>query len=273
MSKIFILFAVMPHLLCTMVHGTMLCSEYFTYTINPETFKILGRLEITSPPENDEMFYVKVALNVTDDSLNGLFQLELARPIKETIQAIRQGRPLVYHINFPSGAKFPTLSAIWFNNRQYCFGSADIFRCISASNRNILANIELGHIVYPPNEEPLSQDFQPWHRNSSGYRINNPSYNSNAECDVTSYYTDSTNRLIPNGETSLPGQWPWVVAIYLIRKKRFERIYSFQCGGSLLTNRHVLTGMLIEKIQNFHSPYIKHIASELVSRPPYTSIF
>ncbi|XP_011863018.1 PREDICTED: serine protease gd-like isoform X2 [Vollenhovia emeryi] len=233
MTKIVILFAFLPHLLFTMVHGTTSCSEYFTHVIDPETNKIFGRIEVFSPPGSDEI-YLQVALNATADSLNGLFELELARPIKETIQAVQKGRPLVYHINFPSGAKFPTLSVIWFNNRKYCLGPG-------ASSGNIVANIELGHIIYPPNEEPLSQDFQPWHRNSSDYRIDNPHYNSNSECGVTGYYNDRTNRLIPDGETSLPGQWPWVVAVYLNTKEGFLRTYKFQCGGSLLSNRHVLT--------------------------------
>ncbi|XP_011875914.1 PREDICTED: serine protease gd-like [Vollenhovia emeryi] len=113
---------------------------------------------------------------------------------------------------------------------------------ISVSGKNIKANIELGHIVYPPNKEPLLQ-FQPWHRNSSNYRINNPNYNSNDECGVTDYYTDSINRQIPNGANTLPGQWPWVVPVYYIRKKEkdFITTYEFQCGGSILTNKHIIT--------------------------------
>ncbi|XP_011859320.1 PREDICTED: serine protease gd-like, partial [Vollenhovia emeryi] len=87
----------------------------------------------------------------------------------------------------------------------------------------------------------LSQDFQAWHRNSSDYRIDNPHYNTNAECGVTGYYNDRTNRLIPDGDTLLPGQWPWVVAVYLNTKEGFLRTYKFQCSGSLLSNRHVLT--------------------------------
>ncbi|XP_011858546.1 PREDICTED: serine protease gd-like [Vollenhovia emeryi] len=233
MAKICILFAFLSHLLCTMVHGATLCSEYFTHTFDPETGKIYGRIEIVSPPENDE-FYLKVALNATAESLNGVFRIELARPIKDTVQVIRQGRSLVYHINFPSDPKLPTLSAIWFNNRQYCVGPA-------GASGSIIANIEVGHIVYLPNEEPLPQDFQPWHRNSSGYRIDNPYYNNNAECGVTGYYTDRTNKLIPDGETSLPGQWPWVVAIFVIETGGYRRTQKFRCGGSLLTNRHILT--------------------------------
>ncbi|XP_011863024.1 PREDICTED: serine protease gd-like isoform X2 [Vollenhovia emeryi] len=240
MAKICILFAFLPHLLCTMVHGATLCSEYFTHAFDPETGKIYGRIEIVSPPENDE-FYLKVALNATADSLNGSFELALARPIKDIIQAVQLGRSLVYHINFPSGAKVPTLSAIWFNNRQYCIGPG-------ASNGSIVANIEVGHMVYSPDEELRSKNFQPWNRNSSSYSIKNPTYDSNAICGVSSYYTDSTNSLIPNGETSLPGQWPWVVALYRLTKEKLYSRSFFFCGGSLLTNRHVITGADVMKL-------------------------
>ncbi|XP_071564068.1 uncharacterized protein [Temnothorax nylanderi] len=57
----------------------------------------------------------------------------------------------------------------------------------------------------------------------------------NDECGITSYYTDSTNNLIANGEYALPGQWPWVVALNL------DNQFGFQCAGSILTNRHILT--------------------------------
>ncbi|XP_071638392.1 serine protease gd-like [Temnothorax longispinosus] len=59
--------------------------------------------------------------------------------------------------------------------------------------------------------------------------------NNNDECGITSYYTDSTNNLIANGEYALPGQWPWVVALNL------DNQFGFQCAGSILTDRHILT--------------------------------
>ncbi|XP_011858642.1 PREDICTED: uncharacterized protein LOC105556175 [Vollenhovia emeryi] len=246
MYKIFILFALLPHLFCAETPGRTSCSKYFKHTIDPETGKIFGRIEIRHFLLENEI-YLKVALNAT--TLNGLFRLELARSIKETIRAIERGRPLLYHINFPSDANFLILSAIWFNKRQYCLGPR-------GSNGNIVANIELGHIVYPPNK-PLPQDFQPWHRNSSGYRINNPNYKTHAECGVTNYYTEGTNSLIPNGAMALPGQWPWVVALFRTVQTDLVTQRYFNCGGSLLTNKHVITGMLIEKIKYFRSPYIE----------------
>ncbi|XP_011866173.1 PREDICTED: serine protease gd-like isoform X2 [Vollenhovia emeryi] len=178
--------------------------------------------------------YLKVALNTTADSLKGIFRLELARSINETIEAIQQGRHILYHVYFPSDVGLPTLSAIWFNDQRYCLGPG-------ASNGSIVANIELGHIVYPLNEEPLLQNFQSWYRNSSSYRINNPNYNSNTECGITSYYSDTTNMLIPNGANSLPGQWPWVVAIYAVKTSEYSSTYKYRCSGSILTDKHVLT--------------------------------
>ncbi|XP_011882333.1 PREDICTED: serine protease gd-like [Vollenhovia emeryi] len=162
------------------------------------------------------------------------FRLELAHSIKEFIEAVQQGRPLLYHVYFPSDVDFPILSALWFNNQQYCLDP-------KSSSGNITANLELGHIVYPPNKQPMSQNFQSWYRNSSNYRIDNPIYKSYAECGITSYYTDTTNRLIPNGEDSLPGQWPWVVAVYQIKKQKSNTTHEFKCGGSILTTRQILT--------------------------------
>ncbi|XP_024868141.1 serine protease gd-like [Temnothorax curvispinosus] len=59
--------------------------------------------------------------------------------------------------------------------------------------------------------------------------------NNNDECGITSYYTDSTNSLIPNSEYALPGQWPWVVALNV------DDQFGFRCAGSILTNIHILT--------------------------------
>lgn len=67
--------------------------------------------------------------------------------------------------------------------------------------------------------------------------------NDSNECGVSSY-THDTVLLTNNGESTLPGQWPWLAAIFILRLD-----YEFKCAGTILTNKHILTGMLIEKIQ------------------------
>jgi len=146
---------------------------------------------------------------------------------------------------------------------------------------NIKGNIELGHIVFA-NEEPFSHDswLNPSHRNVIIYRINNPTryrlnyphliyprsttiskressnnvypqifqFNNNSninnnECGINSHTESHTlNLLISNGQKTFPGQWPWLVALFVVRN-----IFEFQCAGSILTNKHVLTGMLIDE--------------------------
>ncbi|XP_071638386.1 uncharacterized protein [Temnothorax longispinosus] len=59
---------------------------------------------------------------------------------------------------------------------------------------------------------------------------------NNDDCGITGYYTDSINSRIPNGEYALPGQWPWIVQLYI-----FKTEYEFRCAGSILTNRHIIT--------------------------------
>ncbi|XP_012282756.1 serine protease gd [Orussus abietinus] len=48
--------------------------------------------------------------------------------------------------------------------------------------------------------------------------------------------SDNVNLLIAKGERTRPGQWPWLVGIFFVKLK-----FEFQCAGSLISNRHVLT--------------------------------
>lgn len=47
------------------------------------------------------------------------------------------------------------------------------------------------------------------------------------------------NPLISKGMKTSPGQWPWLVALFVVKIE-----FEFQCAGSLVTNRHVITGAL-----------------------------
>ncbi|KMQ95494.1 serine protease gd [Lasius niger] len=59
--------------------------------------------------------------------------------------------------------------------------------------------------------------------------------NSNNECGVSTH-TNNINLLIAKGMKTSPGQWPWLVALFVVRIS-----YEFQCAGSILTNKHVIT--------------------------------
>ncbi|XP_075727359.1 venom protease isoform X2 [Rhipicephalus microplus] len=58
-----------------------------------------------------------------------------------------------------------------------------------------------------------------------GLQINGP------ECGIT------THEMIVNGSYAKPGQFPWMVFLVVHNRKG----QSFQCGGTILTQRHILT--------------------------------
>ncbi|KAK0162657.1 hypothetical protein PV327_006417 [Microctonus hyperodae] len=127
------------------------------------------------------------------------------------MKAIQQGLPLIYNITFPITRPIPQLTEIKFNNEQYCTGQ----RVISP----VVTNLYLEHFLYPPGVNPLLNNLKP-------------------EIPPTTEISKflPINLSIGNGEKISPGQWPWLVAIFVIKK-----IFEFQCAGSLITDRHVLT--------------------------------
>jgi len=152
-----------------------------------------------------------------------------------------------------------------------------------SANGNIKSNIELGHIVFANESFSQKSWLNPLRRNVSTYRINNPTHyrlnyphlnhsrpttivlpkrensnnlywksrqfnndsninDDNNICGISSHTGSTIDLLISNGQKTYPGQWPWLVALFIVRN-----VYEFQCAGTLLTNRHVLTGRLIEE--------------------------
>jgi len=63
MVKVSMLMAWLP--LCTMVHSTSPCSEYFT-DITEFGSDVLGKIEIPFPPEKNKDFYLRVALDIAE---------------------------------------------------------------------------------------------------------------------------------------------------------------------------------------------------------------
>ncbi|XP_029666353.1 serine protease gd-like isoform X2 [Formica exsecta] len=266
MAKIPILIALLPQLLCTLleVSGQQSpCSQYFTYIIDPATNEMMGQIQIPTPPKNVEL-HLKVALSIAVAlSTNYVGQLELAQSKEESVRIVQQGRPLLYHIHFPLRQPNPLLTGIWFNNQQYCSGPR--------ATGHIVTSIMLEHTLYPPNVLPLSQSSDP---NGSPQQnppaplpvyttsrppnrpviiqrpttvtlsdgiSNNPflnppvQQNNNNECGISTH-TNNINLLISKGMKTSPGQWPWLAALFIVKLK-----FEFQCAGSILTNKHVIT--------------------------------
>lgn len=59
-----------------------------------------------------------------------------------------------------------------------------------------------------------------------------------------------TESLIRGGNTTLRDQWPFIVALYDIRSTP-----AYICGGTLLSDRHILTG----KYHHFVTEQLKYL--------------
>lgn len=64
-----------------------------------------------------------------------------------------------------------------------------------------------------------------------------PLNNNDDECGRVNIQNSNINPLIAKGVKTSPGQWPWLVAIFVV-KIQFE----FHCTGTLVTNKHIVTG-------------------------------
>ncbi|XP_053972422.1 clotting factor B-like isoform X1 [Hylaeus volcanicus] len=61
--------------------------------------------------------------------------------------------------------------------------------------------------------------------------------------------TNSINQLIAGGLKTYPGQWPWLVAIFVVKYE-----FEFQCAGNLVTNTHVITAAHCFQLGNLMIP-------------------
>ncbi|XP_039315599.1 limulus clotting factor C [Solenopsis invicta] len=78
-----------------------------------------------------------------------------------------------------------------------------------------------------------------------------PAPNSNYNCGVNSR-SGHPNYLVVNGAKTSPGQWPWLVALF-VANERTE--FAFQCGGSILTKKHILTAAHCLKLDNSNDTF------------------
>ena len=62
-----------------------------------------------------------------------------------------------------------------------------------------------------------------------------------SECGIRQ--TASLRPFISNGYPSEPGDWPWHVAIFM--KSQKDQRENFICGGTIITESKILTGMYV----------------------------
>lgn len=72
-----------------------------------------------------------------------------------------------------------------------------------------------------------------------------PNQNNNNDCG-RSTQSNSINPLISKGVKTSPGEWPWLVALFTVKRE-----FEFQCAGSILTNRHIISGETRNKKKDY----------------------
>ncbi|XP_050459471.1 serine protease gd-like isoform X2 [Cataglyphis hispanica] len=257
------------------------CSQYFTYITDPATNEMMGQIQIPNPPKNVELHLKVTLSIAVALSTNYVGQLELAQSKEESVRIVQQGRPLLYHIRFPLRQPIPLLTGIWFNDQQYCSGpraTGYIVTSIMLEHTlyppNVLPLSQSSYpngspqqnppplppiyttsrpsnqpviIQHPPNQPVTTRPKKkpttshPTTVSLSDGIHNNPflnppdQQNNNNECGISTH-TNNINLLISKGMKTSPGQWPWLVALFIVKLK-----FEFQCAGSILTNKHVIT--------------------------------
>ncbi|XP_011867332.1 PREDICTED: chymotrypsin-C-like [Vollenhovia emeryi] len=240
MDKISILILLMLQLYTTDIQGITPCSDLYTYTVRSGADDILGQVEVPFPAKSTQ-YNLRVGFYTIPDihTIQPVARVEIAPPVEETIRAAQQGRPLLYHIYFPKNQAIPRVTKIWFNDHQLCPGPGD--------PESVPTTVEVRQSE--PSTEPPSQPVTttktpllvPTPNNQSPTSINfahqikeryKPQYNNTDQCGLKGY----VDQLVKGGETTNPAQWPWLVALFVLRPN-----LRYQCAGSVLTTKHVIT--------------------------------
>ncbi|XP_012143735.1 serine protease gd isoform X2 [Megachile rotundata] len=270
--------------LIVQVAGQSPCPNYFRYIQDDFTNEVTGFIEIPSPPKGVAL-HISVSLSIAV-ALPSKYvgRLELAQSREQSLKAVRQGWPLTYKIRFPLRRPIPVLTGLWFNNQLICSGQR--------ATGPIVTTIVLNHTLYPPGVLPLSEDqgnvipnypktetqpvqpvqpmqpvqpaepvtpaptfLEPF---SPPNRVNTvltdtprppPNKDSNnLECGRPNN-TNKINPLVAGGIKTSPGQWPWLAAIFIVKYD-----FEFQCAGSLVSNKHIITAAHCFQLNDMNLP-------------------
>lgn len=208
---------------------------------------------------------LSLVINRHIPNIQNLNLLQLRKTLQETYQDIAERRPVQYRISFPFRNNFPELLRLSVNGIQLCRNYQLFF---------IISQIELKYTFFLPTVEPENGQLDDYDTDPSfDFNSNAPQpAMTNSMIDVPSVVTQrideddnqqkkhprwqnrllATNahcgtydeelkytQLISGGNKITPGTWPWLVAIFQKDSKASNLV--FQCTGSLISNRLVLT--------------------------------
>lgn len=149
---------------------------------------------------------------------------------------INKNQPIQYTVTFSQQVIIPSIVRIMVNKMNICEDNLS-----ENENVNPIHRFQLSHTIlvsskryypsaitgYSPETSPEAE--QPFSLTQKlGY---------NQRDDSCGHYEISNIPAIKNNESVPPGFWPWLVAIY---KKRLYEL-NFQCSGTLISNKLVLT--------------------------------
>ncbi|CAK9810711.1 Serine protease gd [Anthophora quadrimaculata] len=247
------------------------CPNYFWYVQDDTTNDVIGYIEIPSPPKGVAL-HISVSLSIAV-ALPSKYvgRLELAKSREQSVKAVNQGRPLNYKIHFPLPRPIAILTGLRFNNQLICSGPR--------ATGPIVTSIVLNHTLYPPGVLPVSetegnmitnyptienlpsqppqptkpqilyfQNFPPATEPIPTQRPVTNEEENDSTCGRASI-TSKINPLVVRGVKTSHGQWPWLVAIFIVKLK-----FQFQCAGTLVSNMHVITAAHCFQMDNIDLP-------------------
>ncbi|XP_039315603.1 serine protease gd [Solenopsis invicta] len=230
MAKISVLIALLLQL-GTMTKGFP-CSDFYILMNKPGSIgEIMGQITIPSPSKNNSLYHLKVGFNTNPllQRKEPVAQLDIAELEQEIIRAVQQNRTLLYHVYFPVGQPIPTLTKIIFNYKVLC----------NEETTDVQTTKEIERIVYSSGENSITQESSPnFPIFESNISLLNPVSFNDTDCGKP-FPLNIVNPLTYHGFLTQPGEWPWLAAIFVTNT--LEENFQFQCGGSVLTTKHVIT--------------------------------
>lgn len=260
------------------------CPDHFQYVTENDQIKH-GLVTIDCPEDNVIHLHIGLSVGNNVQGYNGHLELASTREqtIDDVMhrRPINYILNFPYWINTP-----PRVTKIVVNGKMVCSGPAISLKTVQVLTtinlqHKLTVNYSKGlrggeepvtpenrvDTTNPPNKVPIPAiDFQPVlpkdpRKIYQGNFFNNPSRNqfpdeakpsgdidwrtlgmNDESCGVSLV----TNQLIAKGESVAKGQFPWLVAIFMVRNLGPE----FLCGGNLISRTHVLTAAHCMKISN-----------------------